>query len=71
MLQKISEMADRELNDAEYLQEKLLEIQLLYEMDEIGEEEYALKAAALDTRLNAVREAEEAEPETEEAEAGA
>ena len=66
VLQKISEMADRQVNDAGYLQEKLLEIQLLYEMDEIGEEEYALKAGALESRLNAVREAEEAEPETEE-----
>ena len=66
VFQKISEMADREVNDAAYLQEKLLEIQLLYEMDEISEEEYALKAAALEDRLNAVREAaEEAEADTE------
>lgn len=66
VFQKISEMADREVNDAAYLQEKLLEIQLLYEMDEISEEEYALKAATLEDRLNAVREAaEEAEADTE------
>ncbi len=59
VFEKISEMADRELNDAAYLQEKLLEIQLLYEMDEIGEEEYARQAAVLEARLNAVRDAEE------------
>ncbi len=71
VFQKIAELADRELNDAEFLQEKLLELQLLYEMDELGEEEYALKAAVLETRLNAVREAEEVEPETEEGDAEA
>jgi hypothetical protein len=64
VLEKIAELADRELNDADSLREKLLEIQLLYEMDEIDEAEYTLKAAALEARLNAVREAEdEGDPE--------
>ena len=45
IVRKIHEMADRELNDGAYIQEKLLELQLLYEMDEIGEEEYNLHAA--------------------------
>ena len=71
VFQKISEFADRELNDADYLQEKLLEIQLLYEMDEIDEAEYALKAAALEERLNAVMDMNEgADPETEQVESG-
>lgn len=58
IFRKIIEIADRELNDEAYIQEKLLEIQLLYEMDEIGEEEYTLREAELRARLNALREAE-------------
>ena len=59
IFQKIHEMADRELNDEGYIQEKLLELQLLYEMDEIGEEEYNLQAPEWEARLNAVRQAED------------
>ena len=59
ILQKISEMADREFTDEAYIQGKLLELQLLYEMDEIGEEEYDREAAEWEARLNAVRQAEE------------
>jgi hypothetical protein len=55
IFRKIHEMADRELNDEAYIQEKLLEIQLLYEMDEIGEEEYSRQAAEWEAKLNAVR----------------
>lgn len=61
IFRKIQEMADRELTDEGYVQEKLLELQLLYEMDEIGEEEYTAQEAELRARLNALREAEEAE----------
>ena len=59
IFQKISEMADREFTDEAYIQGKLLELQLLYEMDEIGEEEYDREAAEWEARLNAVRQAEE------------
>jgi hypothetical protein len=59
IFRKIYEMADRELNDEAYIQEKLLELQLLYEMDEISEEEYNLQAPEWEARLNAVRQAEE------------
>ena len=59
IFRKIHEIADRELNDEAYIQEKLLELQLLYEMDEIGGEEYALQAAEWEAKLNAVRQAEE------------
>ena len=58
ILRKIHEMADRELTDETYIQEKLLELQLLYEMDEISEEEYNLQAPEWEARLNAVRQAE-------------
>ena len=60
IFRKIHEMADRELNDEAYIQEKLLELQLLYEMDEIGGEEYALQAAEWEAKLNAVRQADDA-----------
>lgn len=59
IFRKIHEMADRELHDEAYIQEKLLELQLLHEMDDIGEEEYTQQAASLEARLNAVRQTEE------------
>ncbi len=67
IFRKISEMADREFTDEAYIQEKLLELQLLYEMDEIGEEEYDRQAAVWEARLNAARGAEEGEGSAEEA----
>jgi hypothetical protein len=66
IFQKISEMADREFTDEAYIQGKLLELQLLYEMDEIGEEEYTQRAAELEARLNTIREAESGEESPEE-----
>ena len=59
ILGKIHELADRELNDEAYIQEKLLELQLRYEMDEIDEAEYTQQAALWEAKLNAVRQAEE------------
>ncbi|MBI4240405.1 MAG: gas vesicle protein GvpG [Candidatus Rokubacteria bacterium] len=59
VFRKIQEMVDRELTDEGYIQEQLLEIQLRYEMDEIGEAEYAQQAAEWEAKLNAVRQAEE------------
>jgi len=71
IFRKIHELADRELNDEAYIQERLLELQLLYEMDEIGEEEYTEQAALWEAKLNAVRQAEEeAAPEEGEAAPG-
>lgn len=55
IFRKIHEMADREFTDEAYIQEKLLGLQLLYEMDEIDEEEYSEQAAELEARLNAIR----------------
>ena len=66
IFQKISEMADREFTDEAYIQGKLLELQLLYEMDEIGEEEYGREAAVWEARLNAARGAEAGEEPGEE-----
>lgn len=67
IFQKISEMADREFTDEAYIQEKLLELQLLYEMDEINEEEYDRQAAVWEARLNAARGAEAREEPVAEA----
>lgn len=68
IFRKIHEMADREFTDETYIQGKLLELQLLYEMDEIGEEEYTQQAAGWEAKLNAARQAEgEVELEGDEA----
>ncbi len=67
IFRKISEMADRECSDEAYIQEKLLEIQLLYEMDEIDDEEYDRQAAVWEARLNAAMGAEAGEEPGEEA----
>ena len=66
IFRKISEMADREFTDVAYIQEKLLELQLLYEMDEINEEEYDRQAAVWEARLNAAMAAEAGEEPGEE-----
>ena len=57
LFRKIHELADRELNDEEYIRERLLEVQLRYEMDELDEAEYAREAAEWEARLNALRQA--------------
>jgi len=67
IFQKIGEMADREFTDEAYIQEKLLELQLLFEMDEIDEEEYGREAAVWEARLNAAMGAEAGEEPGEEA----
>ena len=66
IIQKIGEMADREFTDEAYIQGKLLELQLLYEMDEIGDEEYDRAAAEWEARLNAARGAGSEEAPSEE-----
>jgi len=55
IFKKIHEMAERELSDEAYIQERLLELQLLYEMDEISEEEYNQQEVELRARLNTIR----------------
>jgi len=56
IFEKIHEMAKKEVSDEKYTLEKLLELQLRYEMDEISEEEYEKEEAKLQTKLNAIRE---------------
>lgn len=56
--EKINEQAHGELTDRAKVQEELMELQMLFEMDEIGEEEFKKKEAVLMKRLNAIEEFE-------------
>ncbi len=44
---KIEDMSEKELSDKEKIKEKLMELQLRYELDEITEEEYNQKEKEL------------------------
>ncbi|MFQ5915300.1 MAG: gas vesicle protein GvpG [Nitrospinota bacterium] len=57
IFKEIQKLADRELTDREALQEKLLHLQMQFELDEITEEEYAEREAEILDRLNAQEEA--------------
>ena len=59
VFKKIHEMAKKEVDDERYALEKLMELQLRYEMDEISEEEYKKEEAKLQAKLNTLREADE------------
>lgn len=52
IFRKIHEMAERELSDENYIRERLMELQLKYELDEISEEEYARLEKELLARLD-------------------
>jgi uncharacterized membrane protein len=58
IFEKIHEMAKKEVSDGKYTLEKLMELQLRYELEEISEEEYNKEEAKLQAKLNAIREAE-------------
>jgi len=57
IFEKIHDMAKKEVSDEKYTLEKLMELQLRYELDEISEEEYNREEAKLQEKLNAIREA--------------
>jgi hypothetical protein len=61
IFEKIQEMAERELSDEDYIRERLMELQLKFELDEISEEEYIDQEKELMTRLDAIRKAKEEE----------
>jgi len=61
IFKKVQEMAERELSDEDYIRERLMELQLKFELDEIGEEEYIDQEKELMTRLDAIRKAKEEE----------
>jgi len=52
---KINEVLEKELSDEGQIKEKLMELQLKFELDEISEEEYNKKEKEILARLDAVR----------------
>lgn len=52
IFKKIQEMAERELSDENYIRERLMELQLRFELDEISEGEYYRQEKELLQRLN-------------------
>lgn len=58
---KINEVAEKEVSDEGRIKEKLMELQLKFELDEISEEEYNKQEKELLERLDAIRKAKEGE----------
>ena len=57
--EKINEMSEKEFSDEGRIKEKLMELQLRFEIDEISEEEYKKHEEELLARLDAIRKAKE------------
>ena len=58
---KINEVAEKEFSDEGLIKEKLMELQLKFELDEISEEKYNKQEKELLERLDAIRKAKEEE----------
>lgn len=58
---KIDEVAEREFSDEGLIKEKLMQVQLRFEIDEISEEEYNRQETEFLARLDAIRKAKEEE----------
>ena len=56
---KINEVAEREFSDEGLIKEKLMQLQLRFEMDEISEDEYNKQEKEILERLEAIRKAKE------------
>lgn len=52
--QKLNDMAQKELTDTDNIKEKLIALQLKYELDEISEEEYNEEEKKLLMRLDII-----------------
>jgi hypothetical protein len=61
IFQKIHEMVEQELSDENHIRERLMELQLRFELNEIGEEEYNQQEKNLLARLDAARGTQEEE----------
>lgn len=57
--EKINEVSEKEFSDEGLIKEKLMELQLKFELDEISEEEYNKQEKKLLERLDAIRKAKE------------
>jgi hypothetical protein len=58
---KVNEIIEEELSDEGRIKEKLMELQLKFELDEISEEEYNKQEKELLERLDAIRKTKEEE----------
>ncbi len=58
---KLKEITDKELSDEGVIKERLMKLQLDFELDEISEEEYMIKEKELLERLDAIRTEDEKE----------
>ena len=58
---KINEVTEREFSDEGLIKEKLMQLQLRFEVDEISEEDYNRQEKELLGRLEAIRKAKEEE----------
>jgi hypothetical protein len=58
---KINEVAEKEFSDEGLIKEKLMELQMRFELDKISEKEYNKQEAELLARLDAIRKAKEEE----------
>jgi len=56
---KINEVAEKEFSDEGLIKERLMEIQLKFELDQISEKEYSKQETELLARLDAIRKAKE------------
>jgi hypothetical protein len=56
MAEKINEVIERETSDEGFIKEKLMELQMKFEMDEINEEEYDKREDELLNLLDNIRE---------------
>ena len=56
ILTQIQKMADQEMNDDTLIKERLIELQMRLELDEISETEYNEREADLFSRLRAIKE---------------
>lgn len=55
ILNQIQKIADKELNDDQFIKEQLLELQMRLELEEISEEEYKEREADLFARLRVIK----------------
>lgn len=65
IFKRIAEMAEAELTDESKVREELIQLEVLYETDQVPEEEYKEKEARLLERLSMAREEKEAREEEE------
>ncbi len=56
---KINEVAEKEVSDEGRIKEKLMELQMRFELDEISEEEYKKQEKELLVRLDTIRKTRE------------